>query len=228
MSPNTGILLTYWRDGKAETFSGTVDVDSADYHRAFSELDFRGLLFEAQRALLLFGSQRLVFQRKEAPYPMVLPTGLEELLIKNLDAAYQALSPEPREVIVGRSRPSREGALRHGHDTLAEAFGDVVYFRARTGKNNTTWAEDPLSGRWGVVEKEGQGWRLRQLLIESVLFEQRFQWVTALTKDLLALGAPRYYLPRRWNPSGGWISHADLTAFYDSYQKEKLDVYRSQ
>lgn len=221
------IFVSYRRDGKAETFSGHVSAPDREEPRhcvKFWSCTFSQILALAQEALLALPEHRLLLKREEAPYAMLLPDGLEDLLRRDLDAAVAALTVGPQRVIVGTTpkRPFHMGSLRHGHDTLAEALGEELYLRAR--RRLASWeVEDPTTGRWTAVVDGTPGRsmpRCGNLSLTSLIGP----WATAATAELLELALPRYYLPRRWNPSEGWITHDSLVEMYEVYRKEKSDV----
>jgi hypothetical protein len=125
-------------------------------------------------------------------------------------AAIQELSPPPRRVIVRSpvavsATATVQPVFRAGADTLADAFGEEVYLKVRDGR-----FEDPATGRWVPLG-----------------FEQKLvgEWVRVAITDLLGLPADRFFLPRRWNVSGPWITRAALLEKYEEYMKEIADVH---
>lgn len=157
-----------------------------------------------------------------------------ELLRTDPAAAISSMSHEPRTVIV-RDEPAANASvkveLKVGHDTLADAFGDNVYLRLKDDK-----IECPFDGRWKQYELEEYGGatgfvRYETVELGDISILPRYEnahWATVCTSRLKWLGeqrgAQRYYLPRAWNESGGWISHADLEKKYNEYIKEKENV----
>lgn len=227
------IELFYWREGKTETFSGVISGGARELH--FTGSTFARMLEWVQPDLLAFPSHRLVIRRKEAPYPIAFPPGFEEILRADPAKAAEMLSPPPQRIVLsGEKTPSKKSSvLRVGHDTLADAIGELVYLRAKKSVDNVgfgrgvTLIESPITGRWTPTQDQLCG-DLRYELVEG-----HNQWVTMETRSLLEKDQPRYYLPRLWNPtmqtgSRGWIDHRQLEELYESYLKEKADVSASR
>lgn len=218
------INLLYWREGTTETFSGTIYGVTRELH--FTGSTLASMFGWVQYDLQQHPDYRLVMRRKEAAYPMTLPAGLEELIRQDPAAAAAALSPPPQRVVVGRSVKTnqvRRVVLRTGHDTLADAFGQVVYVVAR--KSFPMKVESPITGRWSdTYEYKGLLYCHEVRIVSDVLAQKR--WVTMQVEDLLATNSPRYYLPRSWNVLGfrGWIDHQTLAEMYAAYQQEKASV----
>lgn len=219
------VSVVYRREGKTEAFTGRIeDASFNDFH--FSSVTFEALLELIGAALRRSPGYRLLMRREEAPYPMTLPPNIEEMLRTDVQAAIKAFTVVPQRIEIGvprKPRPELVGTLRYGHDTLADALGDEVYIKVRAGARSAQ-AEDPVTGRWvplilrGMVPHCGTSLRL------TGLHQGVTCWASARVEDILALSKSRYYLPRRWNPSGGWISHDALAEMYAFYQKEKADV----
>jgi hypothetical protein len=211
------VLVTYKRETKtSETFLGSID-GAGDTHWTFHGLTFNEILERTGEVLRNSPGHRLVLKREEAPYPMLLPEDIEHLLRTDVPRAIEALTIGPQRVVVGRPRAVVSRELRHGHDTLADALGEVVYLRRRPRV-----VEDPSSGRW-VSLTEGDGRFYCRTLPVEILGDNN-RWVTAKTTDLLALGRDRYFIPRAWNATRGWITHEALASMYQSYLKEKSDA----
>jgi hypothetical protein len=210
------VVVIYKRDTKtSETFSGSISAPLAQY--AFSEITFNQILERASEALLSAPDHRLVLKREEAPYPMLLPSDIEHLLRTDVPAAIAALTIGPQRVVVGKPKLAVAKGLRHGHDTIADSFGEEIYLRRRPRV-----VEDPSSGRWvPLLETDGR-LQCRTLPLLNVVGDGR--WVTARLLDILGLQRPRYYIPRGWNESRGWIAHDSLVTMYEHYLKEKADA----
>lgn len=207
------IRLVYRRSSKFELLTGTLETPTQTM--SFDEVSFETLMGMAGEALRGAPDHRLLIKREEAPYPMALPENIEHLLRTDVAAAIAALTIAPQRIQVTPTRKVRTdqliGTLRYGHDTLADAFGEVVYLKARISARGPQ-IEDPVSGRWVPFSAT-----------EKVLLGESGRWVPVPTIELLALKASRYYLPRRWNDSD-WISHDSLEAAYASYLKEKANA----
>lgn len=123
--------------------------------------------------------------------------------------------------------------LNSGHDVLADAFGDLIYMRL---KDNII--EFPFDGRWkefttyrpANVDQEAlhiPEYRYASTKVMTWISPWRVsaEWAVIPASTLLEVGKvqkiDRYFLPRAWNTSGPWISHADLKLRYEEYQKEK-------
>lgn len=226
---NEFVDLTYEREGAEETFEGEIKVDDLPV-LTFVGSSFEKMLGSVQAVLKGLPERRLLIRRRKAPYPVSLPLTLEKLIREDLPAAIAALSPKPIKVVV---RPEDEkrtktAVLRSGHDTLADALGDVIYARAKRSKGSGLQVESPFTGRWtacygymGVTYCDG--------LVLTVVQGERL-WVTFSTQSLLEEGLQRYYLPRGWNAgthefiSQGWITHDYLKTLYEKYQQEKASV----
>lgn len=222
------IQLVYRRDSRRETFTGTITTPDPLWSSGFSSLSFERMLELVGAELRRFPDLRLLIRREEAPYPMSLPPGVENLLRTDLPRAIEMLTLPPQRVVIGVPKKKEVavlGTLRYGNDTLADAFGEEIYVKVRLGREEIR-VEDPITGRLiGLTQIPGQPLRWGPLSFERYILARSGQWGTLLIQKLLAVGAPRYYLPRGWNPSGSWISHEDLAKLYDRYQKEKKDVH---
>lgn len=209
------VEVLYKREGREETFSGSVRRDGVT-DITFAGASFNQVLEFASDALKRAPDHRLVMKREEAPYPMVMPTGFEDLLRTDLQAAIEALTVLPRRVQVGVQRQKVYTGLRHGLDTIADALGEEVYIRHRPGGVTGLQIESPLTGRWADLTQDPE---LQKRYFGIVV--HRGGWASLRTEELLANSASRFYLPRRWNPSESWITRDTLAYMYDVYQKEK-------
>ncbi len=112
-------------------------------------------------------------------------------------------------------------AIRAGHDTLKDAFGDVVYLNFRENR-----IEDPATGRWRATREVEAD--LGLAVVDTIVVGAtgphgaRAGWVTVRINDLLANNSlSGFYLPRAWNEGGPWISRAALIEKYNKYLEEK-------
>ena len=148
----------------------------------------------------------------------------EEMLeaFKEDPAAVISSMQQPDRVVVIRDEQRRRasspptGLIRAGHDTLAAALGERTYIRQNEDK-----FECPSCGRWCRIFTPVLFCSLGdcKYTLEKKLAGQ--SWITVSTEELLAKNFDRYYLPREWNPSRGWITHAELKEMYEQYIKEK-------
>lgn len=117
--------------------------------------------------------------------------------------------------------------LRAGIETLAQAFGGLVYARVRDGK-----VECPCCGFWirnvpqvpdgGMSDFIGVCAERCKMSLELRVYSR---WAAISTSYLLGLSADRFYLPREWNTGKPWISKADLQTKYDTFKKEKEKIH---
>jgi len=222
------VTLIYERDHGTETFSGSISGNGA--WCKFTQMSFADMMGLTSNALCAAPSHRLIIKRVEAPYPMTLPEGFENLLRTDLRKAIETLYVGPQTVVIGaprRLRKTRAVGLRVGHDTLADAIGDEVYLRV-----STDWKiEDPLTGRWvptsGFLDDHSQH-KFGGLTLLPLKRGLQKLWTSVWTEDILGLNAARYYLPRGWNLNAdGWITHNGLKSLYEQFKKEKANVQRS-
>lgn len=219
------ILLNYKREAGTDLFTGSVSGGGAKFH--FSAAPFAKMFELVGEALRNAPDFRLVIKRDEVATPCTLPPSMEDLLRTNTPAAIEALTVPPQRVVVGERHKPRPivRPLRQGHDTLADAIGDCLYIKSKVNTFADNWlqVEDPVGGRWVPVE-EREGLLYCGKLPVQVILNIESKWAKVQTAHVLALGLPRYYFPRRWNPTGGWITHEALASLYDQYQKEKANV----
>jgi hypothetical protein len=221
------VEVVYKREGREQTFTGYTRIGGVQDF-TFAGADFNRVLEFASDALKRAPGHRLMMKRAEAPYPMPIPANVEELLRTDLPAAIRALSIGAQRVEVGGPRMRVYQGLRRGYDTMADSLGEEVFLRARAGTQGML-VENPASGRWVTAFAGAPQNHLVMPGSLRELFIGPFHgpWTSVKTEDLLALGQERYYLPRNWNPSAGWITHDLLAYMYDMYKKEKSDVIDS-
>jgi len=189
--------------------------------------------------------------RLEQQNPMAL--GLDkdtaELIRKDPVSYIRATTMPPQRVTLKRTTKVtvkdevtiQPKPLRAGSDALAEAFGDQVYLRVRPDTAFGLLVECPGCGRWvGFAMKAAT----QQFLVKCdkgcsspsrsgtwvaiddlapISKEENPRWAKVSTEHLLTHNYARYYLPREWNTSGPWISHADLAKKHEHYTKEKKE-----
>lgn len=222
--PQPVILLRYRRELHTEAFTGSITGGFFESH--FSFLSFADMFQMVGTALIASPELRLVIQREEGGGPATLPLSLESLLRTNTPEAIAAMTVPPRRVVVREARPRPiVHTLRQGHSTLADALGEDVYLKSKVNTFADEWlqVEDPVTGRWVPAVEQG-GLLYCGTLPVQVILDTESKWARARVDGILALGLPRYYLPRRWNSTGGWITHEALASLYSQYQKEKANV----
>jgi len=212
----TALLLSYQRVG--EYFEGTVGDTPFERH------SFSDMMLMVSARIIREGVSQLNLQRTDrAGLAMVtMEPAMFELLTSD-PAEYVRLHSPPARRVVVRGAPSRASKgtvplLRVGHDTLAAAFGDVIYLRIRSGR-----VESPDTGRWDRLAVVEARMNLREPLTVVYTDEESMSgWALVSTAALLEHTQPIFYLPRAWNPHGGWIQSSQLREMYDKYQKEKI------
>lgn len=112
----------------------------------------------------------------------------------------------------------KSSGIRAGYDTIAEAFGEVVYARMR---NNNV--ESPDTGRW-VPLSVLENW-LNATPVEVVT--PALGWVGIRVSDLLRTKSSRFYLPREWNPYRSWVTKEQLRELLEQFEEEKVALCQS-
>ena len=206
------VTLAYGR--VKERFNGEVTDPEKNIAR-FAGVTFRSVMEVTAQALRDYPDAELVVTRYDAPYPLPMAEGLPDLLRHDFEQAMVLLNPPPQRVVIAPEKHILRVSLRHGVDTLADAFGEDV-FVARKDE----LVESPLDGRWVPPP------RLLTLvsLSNDLLITTKSPWMILSTDKLLQLKLSRYWLPRRWNPTEGWIKYEDLSAMLDTYRKDKAHV----
>lgn len=215
------LRLEYKRDGEhlltGELYLG----DSEESFQEFEKRDFATMMTIVSNVLGVYPDSGVVVQRTDRPG--IPPVRMEKDLVQQLrtDPArtIHELSPGARIIVIrdkaGPPKDSVRVVLKAGEETLAEAFGEEVYLRISRGK-----VEDPLTGRWVSISLDGT-----KAFIGTLPIKQLSDWVSVATESLLAAQAKRFYLPRRWNAGGPWITKEALQKRYQAYQEEKSNVH---
>jgi hypothetical protein len=218
-SPVDLVRLVYRKDGKA-LYAGVIALpEVATDQITFSRTSFSQMLELAGAALRQAPAARLLMQLEGAPYPASLSPQMEEWLRTDVTRAISALSVPPVHIMVRPTSPKVSRGLLYGRDTLADAIGDVVYLRLRT--SGSLLQVEGVDGRWQNIDKSVQPPCAGGLILQQIHRSPGRSWAAVLTSHVLALHWPRYYLPRRWNPTESWISHGELDQLYYRYRKEK-------
>lgn len=219
------LILTYTRVGQAYDGSVEAFVDppgeameppaprTSITHSFFRGNSFKEMLTELCHAAELYAGPSIILKQTAGEGDMATEhsTLMSVFLVKELmrdpSRVADLLSVESRTVYVRDDSP----ILRSGIDALADTFGDVVYCRADTiGSGHI---ECPGCGRWGA-----------SCIACGFTFagEYQGQWFGASVSALLASGLNRFYLPRKWNEFGQWITKDALAAKYEKFSKERL------
>lgn len=217
------ILLQYKRVG--EHYDGIFFVnDTLDL--PFKGQSFAGMFTTLHLYLVKMPGSQVKLQRAESPN--LLPIFMEQNMLDLLrtdPAKYIEAHTIPHRVIDLRKsdRISKLAekhvvpmpTIRAGHDTLAAAFGDVVYLSYRNGR-----VENPFTGRWCSL---GELESLHGVTVLETIQQEVGGWVTMPMDQLLegTSGSNGYYLPREWNERGPWISKDALVQKYKQYKEER-------
>lgn len=229
------IKLSYGMDTETRLYDAWFDVTSGtEFHKSeLFERTFSQVMTQLARFIRDFkGDVDVVLHRtevKDSQYKLDEET--VKLLNDDPAMAVRTMTVPDRIIYVRDNRPERiSSGLLTGHDVLANAFGDSIYCRNCEGR-----IEDPVTGRW--IEPM-RSMRKLGLCVVYDTKEGRIQelhctgeegWYRIKTEDLLRLkDVERYFLPRKWNKSGPWISHEDLKQMYETYCKERADVSSGQ
>lgn len=139
---------------------------------------------------------------------------------------------------VQRDRAPRvQPSIRAGHDTLADAFGDQLYFKVRKHE-----LECPGCGYWGMFASpsllaapERAGECFKTAFVCPKKCGGRFlvtcleTWGYVDTKYLLErTKLDAFYFPRAWNEGKPWVSRESLQQKYNAYSTEKEKVTCSE
>lgn len=238
---SNNVELTYRREG--EKYIGTIT--------------YRALLIECKKgwtfdAMMMRVHQVLVTAPAETGVLIrrtdragLLPAQLEprllELLRTDPVGYIRANTIAPRTIDLRSEKKSalasgekydmpKTAGLRHGLDTLAAAFGEELYTKAK-GQGRRWVFEHPGTGRWTDLNtlehwlgtsKVGP---VLQVNPETSSLTQR-GYLAIAVELLLNTKAERFYYPREWNEFGSWITKEQLRAKLDQYKKEKQNVPR--
>jgi hypothetical protein len=219
------IVVSYCRHGTA--YEGTIN------GQAFSGKTFAQMMTLVHLRLVKLPEARLLMQRTERPglMPVEVEPDKVELLRTDPVAYIKMHTVEPMTVDLRGPRQGqhalargehadipKSSGIRAGHDTIAEAFGAVVYARMR---NNNV--ESPNDGRW-VTLQVLEGW-LNASPTEVITPE--LGWVGIRVADLLKTQNSRFYLPREWNPHRSWITKEQLIELLEQFEEEKVALCQS-
>ena len=236
----TAVILEYRRDDAEMTSSGRLLLDGGEL-LVFKGYAFRDMLKAVARVLSdapTEGEVSVAIQRtdREGLTPYALEASTVKLLREDPVAAIQAMEfpTQSPSLTVQRAREERAPRvvvpIRAGHDTLADAFGDVVYFKVREHE-----LECPGCGFWGMYaspgllkDKERAGEVFKTAFMCPKKCHTRFivtcmmGWGFVQAEYLLKnTTLSSFYLPRAWNEGKPWVSRESLQQKYDAYKKEK-------
>lgn len=206
----TGELKLRWSDG-----SQPVRILEDIY-----KMDFNKMMAKVSGALNEHSIEKLVVERSDRDNlkPFVFDNPMTELLRNDPVAALRMMNPPPIHIDLRKQKmpPPTPVFTTTGYDTLAESFGDEVYAKMRSGS-----VECPGCGMWSPQIHSDSRFHCSKkclLVIDTNYVEG---WALFKYEELLTLNLARYYFPRGWNKSGGWISQDDLRALFEQWKKEK-------
>lgn len=232
------VVLSYAHEA-GDTCTGVISLNGEPIC-PFKALPYRRMLKNLAKVGMEHDVMVVDIARSDCPelLPMRLDDATTKLMKEDMVAFIHALcvgTDQPIVVDLKKVReakakkeaavPRVEGVLLGGHDTLAEAIGDVVYCRV----NDKDFVECPLCGRWHksrtFAAKTGSSLSATcpHKNLGLVFFLHR-RWAVISIAQLLNLPMIRYYLPRGWNPTRGWISKQKLTELYRSSLQERRNA----
>jgi hypothetical protein len=228
------------------TFVGSISFldESGDVLHSYS---FENALFH-QYMTLVAGDLRetpdaqVVIQRRDRAGipPMPLQEELRVLLRDDPVAAIDAMN-----IRVGQKGGGKIARLHSSEfDWMADLFGERVFIRMQNGM-----LECPVTGTWRPLaySESKQVWLLRAehdrsdawLPVQMPSVASQFVpnasldttakvlaescWATVSVEDLLQQPVNKFFLPRRWNTDGQWISRAALHERLQGYVDNKKE-----
>ena len=226
------VKLTYKRVGLF--YEGTVD--HKDGTETFSGSTFAGMMGLSSQMLRQNPEAELVVLRNDRPglLAVTLEPKLRDLLRDDPAAYIEANTIPDRVIDLRKDRTSalvtgekydmpRTGGLRHGLGTLADAFGEVLYAKAR--KAAPSWLyEHPATGRWSDLRTVEHWLGSHDTEVQAV--DEKGGWLLIKVDYLLKTGAERFYYPREWNEFGSWITKDQLRTKLEQFRKDRDHVAR--
>ncbi len=223
------VFLEYRREENLSSGSLIVQIAGETVSVESFELStFRDVLTRLARTLAkTAGAPRVILRRTDCAnlFPYVLDRATVELFRADPVAAIHSMIFETPEAVVVKkpeSTPVEPAPLRVGYDTLADAFGELVYVRTRA-----TSIECPGCGMWGEVTVGRSG---RGVFTCRRRCASNFRVMISLTKLWAAVSVDalldnehmtRFFLPRSWNDGRPWITREELQTKYTAYVAEK-------
>ena len=241
------ITLFYHREAPDVLSTGRIEsteMGLVTEEDSFTRLEFRDMLKRLCDVLTRWPAEeelRVVFQRTDRarlvpyrldPQTVALFRTDPVAAIASMTTAYQSPSTTEKRVKEERD-PTPAPVIRAGYDTLADAFGDVLFFRV---KNNTL--ECPGCGFWGAwtilgllndPERVGEEFKTifacRAKCLKHLAVSCRERWGYIRTEYLLEnTNLDRFYFPRGWNDFRPWVSRDELRALLAKYKHEKEQI----
>ena len=227
------VELTYKRVGEA--YDGTIGSSGVEPSLLFEGWGFARMMTEVYKFLVATPEAGLLIKRTDREG--LLPAQLEPQLLHLLrtdPVSYIKANTVPDRMLDlrGAQRTSKLAAseghavpkttgLRHGFDTLADAFGEMVYTKARPSRpGQPQWLfEHPATGRWADLSTI-EHW-LGSHDTEVRPTGNSSGWLLIKVKLLLNTNAERFYYPREWNDFGSWITKEQLKMKLEQFRKDK-------
>lgn len=171
-----------------------------------------------------------VFQRTDRAglAPMRISAEEAELFRKDPAQAIQVRTFAARTVNVGAEKKEETinmvPPLTTGYDMRADFFGELVYLRVKDKK-----VECPGCGRWLNFSLTTHGHTVdgvecSQCECRTVFGDAQDQWMGTYVLNILGNSHDRFFLPRKWNKNGNWISRVELQKMLEDYLEEKAKV----
>jgi hypothetical protein len=199
----------------------------------FSGSSFAGMMLLVSHILWQEPGAGLLIQRtdREGMLPVQLEPALLQMLRNDPEGYIKANTIAPRTIDLRKERTSalaakhetpRYGGLRSGLNTLADAFGEVIYAKAKKWAGGVWRYEHPATGRWSDLPTI-EYW-LQSHDTEVQPLDDKTGWLLLSVEQLLKVAAERYYFPREWNEFGSWITKEQLRQKLEQFRKEKANV----
>ena len=225
------VKLTYKRVG--EVYVGLIEKHGSKSFEFKDGLDFAQMMMHTNRFLLQNPQSNLLIQRtdREGMLPVQLEPKLLHMLRNDPEGYIKANTIAPRVIDLRKDRTSalaakhetpRHGGLRNGLNTLADAFGDVVYAKAKKWAGGVWRYEHPATGRWADLPTI-EYW-LQSHDTEVQPLDDKTGWLLLSVEQLLKVDTDRYYFPREWNEFGSWISKEQLQQKLEQFRKDKANA----
>lgn len=217
------------------------DKEDSEVLRSFEGLDFKVMMREFAVELNARPDAAGAIQRTDRPGLAQIPLSQDEVDLFRRDPAeaIRQRTIPPQRIVIGIDKaagPDRTVAqvvdtaqktvLEAGYDSLVQFFGDTVFARAR--KNDAmeevechvcgAWAPLHRSTTYNVIDSYSCAECKTSLPIADY---SGAGWAGVYVTSLLGLEAQMFFLPRRWNTHGNWITREELTKLYAEYNKEK-------
>ena len=230
-------------------FSGSITLYEGEeliVARTFKDYKFHNMITDVSRYLRESepgAAVTLLRNERAGARPLLLDEELRRLIRDDPVRAIRAMTVEVGSAVASSGRP--EPSV---YNAVAELFGERVYIRMKNGTfedpNTGTWrtiAYAPkrfaaVSGGWFIrgerdsvaswlpvrlPELEGLAVEVSEGMEAVGLELAKCQWATASVEDILKQNSNRYFLPRRWNSSGQWITRTELRTLLDTYLQRK-------